>query len=301
MTSFRWALCLLALGACTIITEDNAGAVADIGTATGGGGGGAGPLTDGDRYHPIGYSAAEVHGPPTNLMEEDCTECHGADLNGGTSKIGCDECHQDGWRDDCTYCHGGDDDTTGAPPRYIDGSSTPGVVPFDAHTTHGTKTNHPAYGCEQCHDMPTDVMTAGHLFVGDTTPARSEVRFDLGISPNNTYSDQGCANSYCHGNGRGDNGDMPNDAATPDCETCHAGPNSGALGWQGMSGKHNLHMTNGVACFECHTKTMTGATITNAANHVNGRIDIGFEGNFNGSATTCTGLCHLQLHFFDDW
>ncbi len=160
------------------------------------------------------------------MNTEDCRECHGDNLDGGTSGVSCDECHAPGWRTDCTYCHGGEDSDTGAPPRDIDGTDVLEDTSFWAHTTHTTLTDGPAYGCNQCHVEHTSVTDEGHLF--DDTPGRAEVVFDDGISADAEWRGDGCT-AYCHGDGQ-DPGEVELDGAAVACGTCHDENHSNA-GW----------------------------------------------------------------------
>lgn len=98
-----------------------------------------GPSPEG-RYHPLGYEEVAAHGPDSNLQVEDCRDCHGADLRGGTWRGGsvesCDGCHDPidpTWRTNCTFCHGGGESAGGAPPRGIDGRSD--MHAFAPHTS----------------------------------------------------------------------------------------------------------------------------------------------------------------------
>lgn len=145
----------------------------------------SGTTPTGNRHHPAGYGLQEAHGPDAKYQTETCTECHGADLTGGTSAISCDSCHAEGWRTDCTFCHGGTDNTTGAPPTDIDNATSD--LSFAEHTVHVEETIHAPFACMQCHVEPTDVLSVGHLFVGDTTSGVAEMDFSAGLSSAGSY------------------------------------------------------------------------------------------------------------------
>ncbi|HEU0034987.1 MAG TPA: CxxxxCH/CxxCH domain-containing protein [Kofleriaceae bacterium] len=260
------------------------------------------------RHHPDNFAAAPIHGTALKEQSEDCRECHGEDLTGGDSKIGCDGCHSGAtptaWRSNCTFCHGGVDNKTGAPPRNLDGTDL--VGPFPGHTIHVTGSAIAnAYDCTQCHVKAIDVLSPGHVF--DATPGEAENDYGSGLSPQAKFNpaDGTCSNAYCHGSGRGDDGNVARDAAVA-CSGCHPTQESGAAGWGNMSGPHMLHMSlAGVSCADCHSTTTTdGTTIASKALHINGLRDVaitepGFA--YDGAKATCNGSCHGYVHAGDVW
>jgi len=254
-----------------------------------------------ENYHPPGWGEASAHGPPTKTQQEDCTLCHGADLSGGSSTISCDTCHPAEWRTTCTFCHGGEDNTTGAPPRDIDNSNT--NLSFSPHTAHVSTRIHEAYDCIQCHLKPTDILSTGHLFVGDTTPGVSEVRTDGGLSPSEVWDGNGgCSNSYCHGDGQASNGSVTVATGSPNCDACHSDTSGGRDAWKEMSGEHEDHLRGGLACSDCHADTVSnGQTISDPTRHVNGTVDLSWEGGLTYNGTECNGACHLQDHTSREW
>ncbi|TNE84744.1 MAG: hypothetical protein EP330_28420 [Deltaproteobacteria bacterium] len=256
----------------------------------------------GDRYHPRGWKKPQNHGLGAKIQLDQCTECHGETLDGnGEAGVDCDSCHRENWRTDCTYCHGGDDDATGAPPRDIYGEST-SVFP---HTIHGSRTIKPAYDCAECHPDHTDVLSVGHLFVGDDTPAVAETDFALGLSAATTYAEGSCANSYCHGNGQGDNGRATIGSAPFACVSCHAAPTGDLNSFRALSGTHALHMSHGTSCVDCHASVVDAAgELIGPDLHVQGVKDVVFTETavtWNPTTQTCNGACHLENHLGDRW
>ncbi len=252
--------------------------------------------TTSSAYHPAGYSDPAVHGNEAKQQTQACTECHGADLTGVAEAVSCDSCHPVEWRTDCTFCHGGGENTTGAPPVDIDGS-TDGIS-FPEHTAHVTETIHTAFDCVQCHTRPADVLSAGHLFVADTTAGVAEMNFLDGLSPAGTYtSAMGCDNLYCHGNGQeGATGSVQSGDASS-CAMCHADANSG----RALSGQHGEHVGR-YECEECHSATVTGnTTISSPANHVNGVRDLVLPDGIVYDNGTCEGACHGESHRGRRW
>lgn len=320
--SLAFAACLtslLALGACTTPSDAGGGEAGSSSSASSAGsaessdgGSGSASMTASstadatsaadssggglDRYHPLGFGMASAHGPALKLQAEDCRECHGSDLTGGTSEVNCDACHTAGWREDCVFCHGGTLDQTGAPPNDITDIDEVSMLSFIAHPKHVIEQNHPAYDCTQCHVKPTDVLSMNHVF--DDTPAQSEVSFLMGLSDAGNYDGSGsCSSLYCHGNGRQDNGTYSHEMAAPDCGGCHAYPGTANNDLNSMSGEHRRHMNEGATCKDCHTDTVMGDTILTATIHVDGNKDVSLSGpavdmTWNGGAKTCNGTCH---------
>ena len=256
-----------------------------------------------ETYHPAGWSDPDVHGLAAKLSEDTCVTCHGDTLEGGTVGVSCDSCHETGWRENCLYCHGNTDDGTGAPPADITGETSSSALSFSAHTAHVTTNLHAAYDCEQCHSKPTDVLTSGHLFIGDTTPAVAEVLFTGGLSTAATWNgSNSCSNLYCHGNGQGNNGTARIGDDETSCDSCHASLASSEDAWDRMDGKHADHLEEGLQCSECHQDTTTDNTsIATPAMHVNGNKDVVFEGSMVRTDGRCTGTCHSERHSSRSW
>lgn len=262
---------------------------------------GAGSTTSpsGD-YHPAGFADPAMHGPALKFHEQDCRSCHGNELDGGTVQVSCDSCHEPTWRTDCTYCHGGEIDQSGAPPRDLDGTTDPTQLSFIAHTAHVGQNDHPAYGCEQCHVKPDDVLTMDHVF--DATDHEAEVVFSAGLSGQGSWNDGTCSQLYCHGNGQGDNGSYQHDAGTPDCGGCHSYPGTGNTDFGSMSGHHRKHMNEGIDCQECHALTDAGGSIGMAILHVNGTPDVAIDAlDYDEGTGRCSGQCHGENHNDRDW
>ena len=261
-----------------------------------------------DRYHPDNYAVGAVHGQELKLQSQDCRGCHGDDLTGGTSGVSCDGCHAGAsptaWRQNCTFCHGGMENDTGAPPRNIDG--TDHVGPFPAHTIHvtgGAMAN--AFDCTQCHVKANDVLSPGHVF--DATPGEAENDYGAGLAPQTKFTpaDKTCANNYCHGSGRGDDGVVQATVSIA-CAGCHPTRESGAPGWGAMSGPHALHMANGtISCADCHNQTTTdGTTIASKELHINGKRDVSIpvaSFTYDAAKASCTGTCHGFAHSTTPW
>lgn len=262
----------------------------------------AGGDGDGDvsgRYHPVGFAAANVHGPELNLGAQDCRSCHGGDLAGDIAAPSCDTCHTPEtpqvWRADCTFCHGGTDSVTGAPPRDLDGSTT--GITFPAHTAHMSTAMMAAIDCTDCHVKPGDMLAENHVF--DDTKGVAEMVFTAGRSPEATFADGTCSNMYCHGDGR-QNGSETIAAAAMSCSGCHGTPPG--------SGEHGEHRDD--PCSDCHNSvTKDDVTIADPALHIDGARQVvidnpgGLTVTVVGGEIRCSGQCHNQGrdHENDRW
>lgn len=249
-------------------------------------------------YHPSGYGQPLVHGQEAKLQIQDCTECHGEALEGGPDgALTCaSECHGGGteWVQNCQWCHGSDE--SGLPPEDIDDSS-PTDISFPGHGAHVSGSIAPVYDCVQCHQKPTDVFSDGHLFVGDSTPAVAEVRFELGTFPGGSYSSGTCS-VYCHSSGVVPRPVSRTDARAGSCTFCHGGAPTGI----GLSAPHDSHVGEGLACEECHGLTASGSTqIVDTSLHVNGTLDLQLPVGMSQVGGLCTGTCHGELHQAVPW
>lgn len=261
-----------------------------------------------ELYHAAGYGNPGTHGPDAKLQAEACVECHGAALDGGTSEVGCDSCHDADWRTNCVYCHGGVETDGGAPPRDIDGATEPAELSFSPHTTHVSDTAVKlGFACATCHLAPTDVLSEGHVFVGDTTPAVAEVDLAGGLSPAGTWDRAGtCSNLYCHGSGQGDDGDASVAESFESCDGCHPHQASSDR-WGTMSGEHDRHLSEGGAdftCGACHDAVVEGwAPIRDPALHVDGAVSVEIASGmaWDAAAKSCNGECHSEVHDLRSW
>ncbi|MES2643310.1 MAG: CxxxxCH/CxxCH domain-containing protein [Myxococcota bacterium] len=260
-----------------------------------------------DGHHPPGWEAPDVHGMAAKHQDQTCVMCHGPDLAGGDVGVSCDTCHEDGgpgtaWRTDCTFCHGGVDNLTGAPPEGISDETDAADTSFPVHTTHVQDTSFKsAFDCVQCHVKPTDVLSSGHVFLGDTTPGVADLSFVAGLSPAAEWERGTCSNLYCHGNGRSDNGSVSVDS-TVRCGSCHAVQASGEDAWERLSAPHEDHLEEGVTCNECHGEVVSaGDVIAHPELHVNGSVSVRLPSGMTRASETCTGSCHGESHGGRRW
>jgi hypothetical protein len=271
-----------------------------LGPAGGSAGHGGKGQPDGGTYHPPGYADPAVHGLELKLQKQDCRSCHGAALDGGSAQVSCDSCHRSGWRTNCTYCHGGAaGDTSGGPPRDINGQSDPTKISFPPHGPHAAGRISAAWTCVQCHKVPTDVLSASHIF--DGTPGRAEALLGGGLASASSYDYAGraCNNNYCHGTGRV-NGDVSASAGPRTCHDCHGDMTS--TSWTMLSSTHLTHLAAGFGCVTCHGATVKDSvTIADKTLHLDGKIDVQLGAAATGityvaAANHCTGTCHTKMH-----
>ncbi len=265
--------------------------------------GGPGDPGPEQRYHPVGYLEAELHGMDAKLQVDACLYCHGSDLLGGSSERSCDPCHDDDWRTNCTFCHGGQESEDGAPPRDIRGETEQDLLSFPPHTAHVTTELREPLDCDSCHRTPEDVLSEGHFLLGDSSPGVAEVDLSEGLSSQAAYSSgEGCSNLYCHGDGQGHNGEADQDAEPMGCDSCHPSIESSNSDWGDMSGEHREHLREDVNCSDCHSRTTEDdESINQAALHVDGEVQLLLPSGIDRSGGRCDGECHDEDHHDEDW
>jgi hypothetical protein len=258
------------------------------------------------RHHPANFALPAEHGQAAKFQDEVCVACHGEDLLGQGAAVSCDTCHPAGWRTDCTFCHGDPVDGTGAPPVHLSGVDDGAQASFVPHRSHTELTSIKApIACTACHEQPSDVLSLGHLFLGDSTRGEAEVDFTGGLSNLATWDGNGtCSNLYCHGNRGRDNGTMEHTGQVSTCHDCHPDPSSGRTAWQnGFQGElHEEHLREGVVCFECHGQTTNAALrIVDPAVHVDGEVQVSLVASMSYAGERCTGACHGETHSNEAW
>jgi predicted CxxxxCH...CXXCH cytochrome family protein len=212
------------------------------------------------KAHPTEWMVqanAGFHAFSADLGLASCQGCHGRDLAGGVSGVGCATCHDrtqpDGtvlaWAKDCTMCHGGTDSPTGAPPRSTWGQSAD-LVRIGAHTKHaGGSALAPAFDCELCHVKPADAFAAGHIDGATATVAFAGLSVKVGgTAPAWNRASATCSNTYCHGTAT----PVWTGGATQGvCGTCHGLPPT--------TSQHPVVSSDLTGCAICHAKTMDAA------------------------------------------
>jgi predicted CxxxxCH...CXXCH cytochrome family protein len=195
---------------------------------------------DSPRWNRTGTpSCTSCHGSPPPAPHppmKDCSRCHGGVVGADDVTIIDRERHVDGHVDvridsSCRSCHGGEN---AAPPRNVDGEAAPTARGVGAHQTHvlGT-TRSRAVPCRECHVVPEDVLSPGHL---DTPPPAEVTLSGTGTAygPGALWAGGKCADSSCHGavfpGGHRSGGSLTTpawsivDGSQAACGTCHALP-----------------------------------------------------------------------------
>ncbi len=170
--------------------------------------------------HPAGFPDPEspaFHGSDLARRNWDfalCASCHGADFSGGTAKVSCLGCHQEG-PTACTTCH-------------RDGPTS------NAHAVHAGN----QVRCAECHTVPTRWDDDGHIVHNGVAITAAKVTFGALAATTHAAADRAgpplwdgatCSNVYCHGDALHAAGgaatrprwDAP---ATGACDRCHGSP-----------------------------------------------------------------------------
>jgi predicted CxxxxCH...CXXCH cytochrome family protein len=166
----------------------------------------------------------DCHGaPPANHYGGPCSSCH-AEPNADGSALRARTLHMNGRVDvgvsegrECGACHG-----AGGDPMPV----TPG------HVVHRDSVLSAPIVCSDCHVMPEEITSAGHLDRGQATPpdivfgARARA---FGQQP--SFEAGVCRNVACHGAGVGESLDRAlrwEDRGSPSCSSCHGLPPGGS-------------------------------------------------------------------------
>lgn len=166
----------------------------------------------------------------------------------------------------CVGCHGSE--TSIAPPTALGGLTGTGRRGVGAHQVHltGQRLGNPV-PCEACHVVPAAIDSPGHI--DDPWPADltwGGLANARGAETTWNTETLSCSGSYCHGatlaGGRHTEPVWTEVNGTQvGCGSCHGFP---------PPAPH----PEGGACGDCHSATVTGATITTPENHLDGVVQI---------------------------
>lgn len=213
--------------------------------------------------------------PAPHVASDDCSLCHPRTvLPGGAINLA-GNAHINGQVEvtvpACGGCHGTPEDP--APPPALDGAMDPTDPAVGAHETHlaGGLVSGPI-GCTECHVVPADVVSPGHL----DAVAGAEVVFGRlattgGLAARYTPATGRCDTVYCHGAGLTGGGLVRPvwnvvDGTQAACGTCHGAP---------PPPPHSASDQ----CFRCHPGTVLG----------NGEIDLVGGLHVNGVVEATAG------------
>jgi predicted CxxxxCH...CXXCH cytochrome family protein len=172
-------------------------------------------------------------------------------------------------------CHGSD--TSNAPPKSISGALDTSSVAVGAHQQHlsPAPTWHRKVECGDCHVVPTDVASTGHID-GDNT---AEVIFSA-VAKASMWNGSTCTTG-CHGAAAwGGTKVSPAwtlvDGTQSMCGSCHGAP---------PPPPHPAEAN----CATCHPTMEEGSlTFRDPASHINGVVDL-VDASLTGGCTTCHG------------
>ncbi|KAA3632007.1 MAG: CxxxxCH/CxxCH domain-containing protein [Calditrichaeota bacterium] len=203
---------------------------------------------------------------------KNCMKCHGEDMDGGISEVSCIDCHLE--QGACVSCHGGVDNLTGAPPKGLDGETSPTTRAVGAHTAHLNALNAKSVECQDCHYIPAFLLDTLHINLTNLDSI-AELTFS-NLAENTIWhrTSDSCSNSYCHGNfdgGNTNNHPIWTDTLGAECGSCHSVAHN-------MSDFHMKHISYlgvaGLICGNCHGSVIdTLNNFTDKSLHVNGVID----------------------------
>lgn len=243
--------------------------------------------------HPANWRTAHRKAYLTNPSQ--CKECHGADLMGGITKVGCST----------GSCH-----ANGHPPRQI-----AHAMPFLTGTVHGPVAKVDLAICNDCHgrqisttayrfDIPTSTMPNGCESTGCHNNAQQAV--NLGHPKtwlkHDSAGNQANACSLCHGaTFQGDTGPACSichvklapgviPVASQNCGSCHGNPPNGST-HPNMAGSHAKHTAlPGVTCSACHLGAGSGTIF----HYYSSRIVRAARVKFSASYNAKTGVAALN-------
>jgi predicted CxxxxCH...CXXCH cytochrome family protein len=173
-------------------------------------------------------------------------------------------------------CHG--DDVSNAPPKSVSGAMETTAVAVGAHRSHldVAPTWHRKVACEDCHVVPAEVDSPGHLD-GD---GKAEVVFSMVAGPGAAWNGTTCT-TRCHGSAAV-GGAQPApmwtrvDGSQSTCGSCHGHP------------PPPPHPAD-TACAKCHpTMEENHTTFRDPESHINGTVEW-TEPGATGGCTSCHG------------
>jgi predicted CxxxxCH...CXXCH cytochrome family protein len=171
----------------------------------------------------------------------------------------------------CGLCHG--DWDFPAPPADTQGNTQTTAVTVGAHRAHLAPSDwHRKVACDDCHVVPSQMESPGHL---DQPPAELEfsaVAAAAGAIPAFDREAATCSGTYCHGSTTGPGGSVTEpiwtavDGTQAVCGTCHGLP---------PGGSH----PDETACAGCHAGVVDGSlAFVHPERHVDGKVDLAGEG-----------------------
>lgn len=274
-------LLLFVFSACSDIKEDLSGPVTKAGV------------------HPEGMADAgseNFHGVTlknSNWDLKDCQRCHASDYSGGFTGANCLTCHtQPSGPEACNTCHGSFANPERiAPPNDLAGNNETSEPGVGAHSQHlHLNEIGPEMTCATCHNMDApgtepfvfahiDALPADMKFGGNAILGSALASYDF---TNNT-----CANTYCHGNFTFNKADAPQSAQTFYIADAITGMNQSPV-WTAVDNTYNscgnsCHANPPAghievpeeSCGNCHGAVADNySNIIDKSKHMNGKVNV---------------------------
>jgi predicted CxxxxCH...CXXCH cytochrome family protein len=207
--------------------------------------------------------------------------------------------------DACTECHGSE--MRAAPPRDLDGNSSPDAPGVGAHLVHLLRSpTHAPVACTECHLVPETIWSEGHL--------DSELPADLSFGDLARFGDRDpsydpaaatCSDTYCHraapttwtrprsseaacGSCHGVPPEPPHPAEA-DCSRCHGAVIDEARRLVAPDAHVDGIVDVATTCDTCHGGPTSGASFPDAA----GAHQAHLTGGVRSRPLPCTE-CHVE-------
>ncbi|MBI4819644.1 MAG: hypothetical protein HY791_25450 [Deltaproteobacteria bacterium] len=219
-----------------------------------------------------------------------CQVCHG-DPPAGHASRSCPSCHISAFDEGDKLRVGVHDDGTLQVGKECDACHSDGPSPAlrgrdsGAHAVHTIASGlRDAYSCDECHSVPSEVATAGHI--DSDLPAEVTMTSGRGthggqLSPDFDQGERTCASVGCHGahlaGGAGFEARWALPTEPLPCGACHGLPP------ETVRGGASVHLPTGPAeCGACHqTPELESITVgtssisrTARGSHINGCVDL---------------------------
>jgi len=226
-----------------------------------------------------------------------CASCHSSNFSGGSTSPTCKTsgCHSSAQGPAaCNTCHGDFNNPSQiSPPEDLSGNTSTSFAGVGAHVKHlSAYANAISLACSECHTVPTDVNSAGHL------GSDGKAEFNFGTFTNKfggtsyDFGNNKCANTYCHGHFEF----KKSDAGSPTAENQYTSDkmvgNNRSPVWTNLSGGEtkcfSCHGKNDAdpspighvsytidQCVWCHASVVDASgTIIDKTKHINGKINV---------------------------
>jgi predicted CxxxxCH...CXXCH cytochrome family protein len=218
-------------------------------------------------------TCGSCHGFPPPLPHPQlpyCTSCHD-DVVAPDGTIGHPDQHVMGTLTvldrPCNGCHG--NSANAAPPGDLFRQAHTSLLTVGAHQSHLETGMTQAIPCSECHAVPTEVMTPGHILGERARVVLGPLSSRGGVTPSYDYSTGTCV-TYCHGvslpasAGGATTTPVWNvvDGSQKQCTSCHAlPPSDGNMGHDGYA-----------ACSICHPGFGAGPSAIDPSKHIGGSV-----------------------------